>query len=58
MGYTGYRPLFDVPMNAYLVTNAALSGMIGADSSMDQRYPGLAGAIALAEANKTAFVTT
>ena len=43
MGYTGYRPLFDVPMNAYLVTNAALSGMIGADSSMDQRYPGLAG---------------
>ena len=43
MGYTGYRPLFDVPMNAYLVTNAALSGMIGADSSLNMRYPGLAG---------------
>ena len=42
-GYTGYRPEFDVPLNAYLVTNAALSGMIGADSSMDMRYPGLAG---------------
>ncbi len=40
-GYTGYRPEFDVPMNAYLVTNAALSGMIGADSS--SRYPGQAG---------------
>ena len=43
-GYTGYRPAFDVPLNAYLVTNAALSGMIGADDgSVDMRYPGLAG---------------
>ncbi|MBO5261548.1 MAG: discoidin domain-containing protein [Clostridia bacterium] len=42
IGYTGYRPEFDVPMNAYLVTNAALSGMVGADTSMDMRYPGLA----------------
>lgn len=43
IGVTGYRPEFDVPMNAYLVTNAALSGMIGADTSMAMRYPGLAG---------------
>ncbi|MBE6673993.1 MAG: discoidin domain-containing protein [Ruminococcaceae bacterium] len=43
MGVTGYRPAFDVPLNAYLVTNAALSGMIGADSSLSMRYPGLAG---------------
>lgn len=43
MGYTGYRPEFDVPMNAYLVTNAALSGMIGATGSQSMRYPGLAG---------------
>ena len=43
MGYTGYKPEFEVPMNAYLVTNAALSGMLGADSSMSMRYPGLAG---------------
>ena len=43
MGYTGYRPIFDVPLNAYLVRNAALSGMIGADSSMNMYYPGLAG---------------
>ncbi|MBQ7226453.1 MAG: discoidin domain-containing protein [Clostridia bacterium] len=42
-GYTGYRPEFDVPMNAYLVRNAALSGMIGADTSTNMRYPGLAG---------------
>lgn len=43
MGVTGYRPEFDVPMNAYLVTNAALSGMIGADSKLTSRYPGAAG---------------
>ena len=43
MGYTGYKPEFEVPMNAYLVTNAALSGMLGADSSVDMYYPGLAG---------------
>lgn len=43
MGYTGYRPIFDVPLNAYLVRNAALSGMIGADSSVSMYYPGLAG---------------
>ena len=43
MGYTGYRPLFDVPLNAYLVTNAALSGMIGADSALTAYNPGLAG---------------
>lgn len=43
MGYTGYRPAFDVPLNAYLVKNAALSGMLGADSSLSMRYPGLAG---------------
>lgn len=43
MGVTGYRPEFDVPMNAYLVNNAALSGMIGADSSMNMRYPALGG---------------
>ncbi len=43
-GVTGYRPEFDVPLNAYLVTNAALSGMIGADNgSVDMRYPGMAG---------------
>ncbi len=42
-GVTGYKPEFEVPMNAYLVTNAALSGMLGADSSMSMRYPGLAG---------------
>ena len=41
-GYTGYRPEFDVPMGAELTTNAALSGMIGADSSMSMKYPGLA----------------
>lgn len=43
-GVTGYRPEFDVPLNAYLVTNAALSGMLGADDgSVDMRYPGMAG---------------
>jgi len=43
-GVTGYRPEFDVPLNAYLVTNAALSGMLGADGgSVDMRYPGMAG---------------
>ena len=43
-GVTGYRPAFDVPLNAYLVTNAALSGMLGADDgSVDMRYPGMAG---------------
>ena len=43
MGVTGYRPEFDVPLNAYLVHNAALSGMIGATSSAGMRYPLLAG---------------
>ena len=42
-GVTGYRPEFDVPMNAYLVTNAALSGMIGAGSSLNMYHPGSAG---------------
>ena len=43
-GVTGYRPEFDVPLNAYLVTNAALSGMLGADDgSVEMRYPGMAG---------------
>lgn len=43
MGYNGYKPEFEVPMGAYLVTNAALSGMIGATSSLDSYYPYLAG---------------
>ena len=41
-GVTGYRPEFDVPLNAYLVTNAALSGMVGATSALRGSYPGLA----------------
>lgn len=42
MGVTGYRPEFDVPLNAYLVTNAALSGMVGATSALRGSYPGQA----------------
>ncbi len=42
VGVTGYRPEFDVPLNAYLVTNAALSGMVGATSALRGSYPGQA----------------
>lgn len=43
MGYTGYKPEFDVPMGARLVTNAALSGMIGAEGQCQASfYPGRA----------------
>ena len=44
LGYTGYKPEFDVPMGAFLVTNAAISGMIGYnDQCQPNSYPGRAG---------------
>ncbi len=44
MAYTGYKPEFDVPMGAFLVTNAAISGMIGAEGQCQPNaYPGRAG---------------
>ena len=44
MAYTGYKPEFDVPMGAFLVTNAAISGMLGASGqSQPNSYPGRAG---------------